>query len=129
MFIRFASAALAVLTLAGPAFAQNANPTTIGDQTIPAEELESVRNHCETLAAADRTEMSEPGTDAQGQGDHEENPAAEGGDDNAAGQGNAQGSTALTEADDASPAETTGVIDLEAVTLEDCVGADLAEAS
>ena len=106
---------------AAPAIAQD----TIGDITIPAEELESVRNHCETLAAADRADMGEA---AQGQGDHEENPAAEGGEgENAAGQGNAEGNTALTEADDASPAETAGTIDFDAVTLDQCIEAGFAE--
>lgn len=125
MTLRFASCAFALLLLTGAAVAQ----TEIGGISIPAQELESVRNHCETLAAADRAEMSEPGTTAQGQGDHEENPAAEGGDDNAAGQGNAEGTTALTEADDASPDETSGTVDLEAIDLEDCVAAGLASAN
>jgi hypothetical protein len=129
MTYRFASAAVAVLLLSGAAAAQKTTSTTIGGMAIPAEELESVRNHCDTLAAANRTGMSQPGTEAQGQGDHEENTAAEGGEDNAAGQGNAQGSTTLTEADDVSPAETAGTIDLEGVTLEDCVAADLARTS
>jgi len=102
---------------AAPAIAQE----TIGETTIPVEELESVRNHCETLAAANRADLGEA---AQGQGDHEENPAAEGGEgENAAGQGNAEGNTALTEVDDASPAETAGTIDLAAITLEQCVEA------
>jgi len=130
MTIRFAAAALAVLLLGGAAAAQGtatAQDTNIAGVTIPAEELESVRNQCETLAAADRAEMSELGEEAQGQGDHEENPAAEGGEDNAAGQGNAQGTTALTQADDASPAETEDAIDLEAVTLEDCIAAGIVE--
>ena len=123
MISRLASAAFAVLLLTGAAAASE----TIRGMTIPPEELESVRNHCETLAAADRAEMSQPGETAQGQGDHEENPAAEGGEDNAAGQGNAEGTTALTEADDASPAQTVGTIDLETVTLEDCVTAGMAQ--
>jgi hypothetical protein len=122
MLTRYTAAGLALLLLSASAFAQD----IIAGMTIPPEEMESVRNHCETLAAAERAEMSEPGETAQGQGDHEENPAAEGGNDNAAGQGNAQGTTALTGADDASPDQTAGTIDLNAVTLEDCVAAGMA---
>lgn len=121
MLPRYVTAVIALLLLSGAAVAQD----TIAGMTIPAEELETVRNHCQTLAAAERAEISEPGEAAQGQGDHEENPAAEGGMDNAAGQGNAEGTTALTEADDASPDQTAGTVDLEQVMLNDCVGAGL----
>lgn len=123
MLIRYAAAGLALLVLSGTTLAQE----TIAGMTIPPEELESVRNHCETLAATDLAEMGEPGETAQGQGDHEENPSAEGGGDNAAGQGNAEGTTALTSADDSSPDATSGTVDLEAITLEDCEAAELVE--
>jgi len=116
--------ALSSLLVAAPAIAQD----MIGGMAIPPQETESVRNHCETLAAADRAEMGEA---AQGQGDHEENPDAQGGTgENAAGQGNAEGNTALTEADDsAAAAEIVGTIDLQAVTLEQCIEAGLATAT
>ncbi|HZY69302.1 MAG TPA: hypothetical protein VFE52_11975 [Devosia sp.] len=102
--MKFATALAAVLlagTFAAPAFAQE----IIGDIAVPQGERESVRNHCATLMAASRAEIGEA---AQGQGDHEENPNAKGGEvvDNAAGQGNAEGITDLTSADDASPSAT-----------------------
>lgn len=112
-----ASFGLTVLFALSPALAQD----SIAGMTIPEDERESVANHCETLAAADRAAMAEPvGEAGQGQGDHEENPTGEGGEDNAAGQGNAEAITDLTAADDASPAQTSGTMDLSAIDLADC---------
>jgi hypothetical protein len=120
--ILLAGLSLSCVLAITPVLAQD----SVGGITIPAEEMESVRNHCETLVAADRAAMGEPvGEAAQGQGDHEENPAGEGGEDNAAGQGNAEGITAMTEAADAAPAQTAGTVDLGAITLEDCTEAEL----
>ena len=128
MFNKTLSAlAVAAALLAAPASAQE----MIKGMPIPAGELEGVRNHCETLAAAERVQPSEPVTDAgQGQGDHEENPQAEGGEaDNAAGQGNAAGITELTAAEDANKVAGTAAINLDALTLEDCSQAGLAPAA
>ena len=128
MFTKTFSALIFAAALAAvPASAQE----TIKGMPIPAEELEGVRNHCETLAAADRAQLSEPvGDVGQGQGDHEENPQGAGGEaDNAAGQGNAAGITDLTATEDASESATEATVNLDAITLEDCAQAGLTPAA
>ena len=120
MQVSLAAIALAA-SFAMPAFAQD----TIAGMTIPQDEMESVRNHCESLAAEDRAAMGEA---AEGQDDHEENPTGEGDDAASAGQGNAEGSTALTEAADSST-DDEGTLDLAAITIADCEEAGLAKAA
>ena len=109
-----------VLGLASTALGQ----VTINGTTIPDNQVERVTTHCQTLAALDREEAAEPiGTVAQGQGDGETNPGGEGGAPGSYdGQGNVEGITDLTAADDASPAETANPdeIDLDTITLEAC---------
>jgi len=114
----------ALVLVLGLATAANAQ-VTLNGVAVPANELESVTDHCEALAAAEREQAAEPiGVVGQGQGDGETNPNGEGDKaDTTDGQGIAvAGATDLTKANDAASAQTAsaGQIDLDTVTLEAC---------
>lgn len=106
-----ALAAAAALALSFPAFAQ----TTVGDQQISDEDLPAVTEHCTMLAdegAADAAAPADAAGDAAAPAD-----AA----------GDAAAGAETTDGDAAAGADAGAMLDLEAITLEDCQAAGLVE--